>query len=132
MSYANESRTWITQVSDARSAAGGHAERRQHRRALVARFDVDRVVQARAVAVHGDTQRPEIANPKAPEALRIQVVEIDVLDRFDPGRLQRCGAADDSQISASQLAERGERSRTHAALADDEAHSILRHPRPRK
>src|SRR5450755_5053636 len=64
------------------SGAGFHTQRRKHGRALVARFDVDRVVQAPATAVHGHAQRPEIANAKAPEALRIQVVEIDVLDRF--------------------------------------------------
>src|SRR5436190_1428999 len=54
-------------------SAGLHTQGSQHRRALVARFAVDRVVQAPAMAVHRHAQRSEIANAKAPQALRIQI-----------------------------------------------------------
>ena len=39
----------------------------------------------------------------------IEIVEIDVLDGFDPCRLQRGGAADNGQISAAEIAEGVER-----------------------
>src|SRR5207237_2619023 len=98
----------------------------------VARFEVDRVVQAPAMAVHGHAQRTEIADAKAPEALRIQVVEIDILDRFDPRRLQRGGASDDGQIRSPQLTECCERRGAQAALADNEAHLVALHEWPRE
>jgi hypothetical protein len=58
------------------------------------------------VTVHGDQQRAEVANAEPPQRLRVEVVEIDVLDLLDPGRLQRGSPADDCKIDATQLAER--------------------------
>ena len=59
------------------------------------------------MAVHRDQQRAEVADAELPQALGIEVVEIDVLDRLDPGRLERRRAADDREIDAAELAERG-------------------------
>ena len=56
-----------------------------------------------AMAVHGDEQRPEIADAELPQRLGVQVVEVDVLDLLDPGRLQRRGATDDRQVGAAEL-----------------------------
>ena len=39
----------------------------------------------------------------------MEVVHVDVLDRLDPGRLQRGGAADDGEIGTAEVAKRGER-----------------------
>jgi hypothetical protein len=40
-----------------------------------------------------------------PEALGIEVVEVHILDRLDPGRLERRGAADDGEVAAAEFAE---------------------------
>ena len=58
------------------------------------------------MAVHRDQQRAEIADPKLPQRLGVQVVEVDVFDLLDPGRLERRGAADDRKIGAAEFAER--------------------------
>src|SRR5262249_55470998 len=103
-----------------------HAEDIERRGSLRSRISVDYGVDARAMAVHSDSQRAEVAHAKAPQALGMQIVEIDVLDRFDPGRLQRRGAADDREIGAAELAKRGERPWSESTLADDEPHPALR------
>src|SRR4026207_1700772 len=54
-----------------------------------ARIALDLSVQTAAVAVHRDNQRPEAPHAEFPERLRVQVVQVHVLDRLDPGCLQR-------------------------------------------
>ena len=66
---------------------------------------IDRVVQTSTVAVHRDQQRSEIVNAELPEAFRIEVIEVDVLDRVDPRRLQRRRAADDCEIDTARTYE---------------------------
>src|SRR4051812_39260143 len=83
--------------------------------------------QRAAMRVHADQQRPETCDAKPPQAFRMQVVEIDVLDLLDPGGFQRGGAADDGEIGATELSERGKRPLAHAALADDDAHALALH-----
>ncbi len=70
---------------------------------------------------------PKSRIAEVPQRFGIQIVEIDVLDAFDPGRFQRRSAADDREIGAAQLAECGECLSTHAALADDDAHAVRCH-----
>src|SRR3954470_23624543 len=100
-------------------------EFRQSVRAAGTRLAVDLVVEASAMAVHGDQQGPEALHPELPEGLRVQVVEIHVLDRLHPGRLQGCRPPDDGQVGASQLPERVLRTASQPTLADDEPDSIL-------
>src|ERR1700733_5140733 len=61
--------------------------------------------QRAAVRIHADQQRAEILDAEFPQALGMQVVEIDVLDLLDPGGFQRRGTADDGEIGAAQLLE---------------------------
>ena len=61
-----------------------------------------RAVQAAAVAVHRHAQRAEVADAEPPQALGVQVVQVDVLDLLDPGRLQRRGATLLAQAGARQ------------------------------
>ena len=105
------------------------AQRGERGGAAIARGVADRVVEAPAVAVHRHQQRPEVADAELPQALGIEVVEVDVLDRLDPGGLERGGAADDREIDAAELAERGERAVAQPALADDDAHAECAHQR---
>src|SRR4051794_24449679 len=62
--------------------------------------------QRAAMRVHADQQRPEMFDAKSPQAFRMQVVEIDVLDLLDPGGLQGRGAADDRKVGSAELTER--------------------------
>src|SRR5512141_2906829 len=87
---------------------------------LVARGIVDLRIQVAAVAVHRDEQRAEALDAEFPQRLGIEIVEIDVFDLLDPRRLERRGAADDREIDAAVLRERGERAFAHPALADDD------------
>ena len=103
-----------------------HAEAGQHLGAPRLRVVGDVAVEAAAVAVHADEQRPEVADAELPQRLGVEVVEVDVLDLLDPGRLERRGAADDREVDAAQLAERRLRAFAQAALADDDAHAVLR------
>ena len=66
-------------------------------------------IEAAAVAVHCHEQRPEVADAEFPQRFRVEVVEVDVLDRLDPGRFQRRRAADDGEIDAAEVRERGQR-----------------------
>src|SRR5258706_2491683 len=74
------------------------------------------------MAVHGDQERSETPDPELPDRFGMEVVEVDVLDRLDPGRFQRRGAADDRQIGAAGSLEHLERPGAEPALADDEPH----------
>src|SRR5258706_13996803 len=86
-----------------------HPERSQRRSAVAPRVRVDSGIDAPAVAVHGDAQGTEVAHAKTPQTLRMQIVEIDVLDRLDPGGLQRRSATDDREIRAAEFGECSER-----------------------
>ena len=55
------------------------------------------------MAVHGDQQRPEALDAEAPQTLRVEIVQVHVLDLFDPGGFQGRCAADDREIDAAQL-----------------------------
>src|SRR5260221_13935074 len=59
------------------------------------RIAPDLSVQTAAVAVHRPHQRPEAAHAEFPQRLRMQVVQVHVLDRLDPGGFEGRGAADD-------------------------------------
>src|SRR5215510_11186320 len=102
-------------------------ERSEHLRAFCARRGVDVAIEATAVAVHADEQRAEAADAEFPERLGIEVVEVDVLDRLDPGRLERRRAADDGEIGAAEIVKRVQRGLTQAPLADDHPHAVLGH-----
>ena len=45
------------------------------------------------MGVHRHQQRPEALDPELPQALRVQVVQIDIGDLLDPGRFQREGVS---------------------------------------
>ena len=96
-------------VSAAAMSITADVQRGERGCAAVASRAVDGVVEARPVAVHRDEQRPEIAHTELPQALGIQIVEIDVLDRLDPCRFERGGAADDREVDAAKLGKGRER-----------------------
>src|SRR5437870_13627002 len=58
-------------------------------------------VQAFAVAVHCNEQGAESVDAELPQRLGIEVIEVHVLDRFDPGGLERRRAADDGEVDAA-------------------------------
>src|SRR5688572_24768325 len=80
-----------------------HAQALQGLGALVLRRGSDLHVEAVPAAVHCNEQGAESVDAELPQRLRMQIVEVDVLDRLDPGRLERCRAANDGQIGAAQL-----------------------------
>src|SRR5580765_5534241 len=82
-----------------------HAQSTQGFRAALLRSIAHPRVQALAMAVHGDDQRAEGLDAKLPQRLRVEVVEVDVLDGLDPGRLERRGAADDGELNPAQVHE---------------------------
>src|SRR5690242_12549722 len=104
-----------------------HAQAGERLRAPLPGIALHLRIQAPAMAVHRDDERPEAAHAEFPERFRMQVVEVDVLDRLDPGGLERRGAADDGEVGAAKLRERLEGILAQAALADDEAHAVLLH-----
>src|SRR5919109_908090 len=69
-------------------AADSNAKLAQRFLASFARGLVDRAVDAAAVAVHRHDEGAEAAHAQLPERLGIEIVEVDILDRFDPGRLE--------------------------------------------
>src|SRR5689334_21052351 len=109
-----------------------HAQARERLGAPLPGIAPDLRIQAPALAVHGDDERAEAAHAEFPQRLGMQVVEIDVLDRLDPGGLERRGAPDNREIGAAKLRERLERAFPQAAFADDEAHAVLLHERARE
>src|SRR6266850_5439519 len=102
-----------------------HAQQAQRLGAALLRRILHRRVEAPAMAVHGYEQRPEGPDAEFPQRFGVEVVEVDVLDGLDPGRLERRGAADDGEVHPAQVAERLERAFSQAALADDDAHAVL-------
>src|SRR5688500_4028603 len=100
--------------------------------AALLRSILDPGIEAVAVAIHCNEQGAEAVDAELPQRLRIEVVEVDVLDRFDPRRLQRGRAADDREVGAAQLPEGLQRLLAQAALSDNEAHAVLAHERPGK
>ena len=81
------------------------SSRKASRAALLRRIACTARVEAPAVAVHGDEQRAEAADAELPQRLRVEVVEVDVLDGLDPGGLERRGAADDGEVNPAQVGE---------------------------
>src|SRR5471030_1499551 len=63
--------------------------------------------QRAAMRIHADQQRTEMLDTESPQAFGVQIVKVDVFDLLDPGRFQRRCAADNGEIGAAQLPERG-------------------------
>ena len=84
------------------------------------------------MAVHCDQQRAEFFDAKFPQRLGVQVVEIDVLDLLDPCRLQRRSAANNGEIHATDVLERGLRCGKQPAFTYHDAHAVLLHQRARE
>ena len=108
------------------------APRTAARRGGAPRRSTSRVERA-AVRIHRHQQRTEAADAELPQAFGIEIVEIDVLDRLDPGRL----AAPPRRRRSRDRRRRGRGTRRassapHAALADDDAHAVALHQRPRE
>src|SRR2546423_3850585 len=93
--------------------------------AALARDAADFRVQTAAIAVHRHQQRAEAFHAQLPQRFRIEIIEVDILNRLDPGGLERRRAADDCTIRAAQLDERAQRSIAQATLADHQAHAVL-------
>src|SRR5688572_31942345 len=72
------------------------AQRSERFGALVARRLVDDRVEVAAMTIHRDQQRAEALDAEFPQRFRIEIVEVDFFDLFDPGRLERRSTADDS------------------------------------
>src|SRR5216684_6477145 len=82
-----------------------HAESAQRRRAALLRCPLHFRVETAAMTVHRHQQRAEVPDAKLPQRFGIEVIEVHVLDRLDPGRLQRRGDAADGAVGAAQLAD---------------------------
>src|SRR5688572_11216074 len=83
-----------------------YAESAQHLCAARSGIGLDVGVKALAMGVHGHEQRPEAAHPELPQRLRVQVVEVHVLDGLHPGGLERRRAADNGEVRPAQILER--------------------------
>src|SRR5258706_15909708 len=66
------------------------------------RIAPDLSVQTAAVAVHRHHQRTEAAHAEFPQRFRVQVIQVHILDRLDPGGLECRGAPDNGEIRAAQ------------------------------
>src|ERR1041384_40977 len=95
-----------------------HAQQAQSLRPALLRRILHLRIEAATVTVHGDDERAETVDAKLPQRFRVEVVEVDVLDGFDPGGLERRGAADDGEVHAADFAERIRRIFPQAALAE--------------
>jgi hypothetical protein len=84
------------------------------------------------VGIHRHQQRAEALHPELPQRLRIEVVEVHLLDRLHPGGLERGGAADDREIGAPELLECAERAVPEPALSDQDARAVFPHQRARE
>src|SRR3569833_2960944 len=93
---------------------------------------LDARVGRAAARIHGDEQRAEALDAETPDAFRVEVVHVDLLDRLDPGGLQRRRAPDHGEVGAANVAEGSERTLPHAALADDDADALALHQRARE
>src|SRR5215471_1348062 len=109
-----------------------HAKRSERGRALSPCIRIYSGVDAVAAAVHCHAQGSETPDSKSPQTFRMQIVEIDVLDRLDPCGLKCCRAADDRQVCAAELSKRRKRASAKTSLADDEPDAVLGNERPRK
>src|SRR5712691_2806761 len=75
--------SWFIARASVRRAEAG-----QDRVAPCRRVALHARIKRPAVRVHGDHEGAEALDAEAPQALRMQVVEVDVLDRLDPGGLE--------------------------------------------
>src|SRR5687767_4707973 len=106
-----------------------HAQALQRLGAPLLRRGLDLHIEALAAAVHCNEQGAESVDAELPQRLRMQIVEVDVLDRLDPGRLERRRAADDGEIRAAVLLKSLQGTFPEAALADHQPHAVLLHQR---
>ena len=54
--------------------------------------------------IHADQQRPKTLDAEAPQAFGIEVIQVDGLDRVDPGGLEGRRPTDDGEIGAAYVA----------------------------
>src|SRR5438067_635547 len=113
-------------------AADFNAKFAQRLFAALARRPVHFAIEAAALAIHGDDERTETAHAELPQRLGIEVIEIDLLDRLDPRRLERRRAADDGEVGAAKVFECLLRAITQAAFANHQSHAVLLHQRARE
>src|SRR5829696_1649205 len=92
---------------------------------LLLRALLDVVVERVAVGVDADGQRAEVLDAELPQALRHQVLPVDLLDLLDLSGLEGGRAADDREVDHRVLAKRLDRLVREAALAADRAHAVL-------
>src|SRR6478752_6172212 len=93
---------------------------------LVVGAGLDVVVEAVAVRVDADDQRPEVLDAELPEALGHELLPEHLLDLLDLGRLERRGAADDGEVDHPEPLHRLDRDVREASLAADRADAVLR------
>src|SRR5215471_15805990 len=80
--------------------------------------------------IHRHQQGTEAADAELPQTFRIELFEIHVLDRLDPGRLECRSATDDGKVSTANLAECSKALLAHAALAYNDPHAVALHQWP--
>src|SRR5262245_14083171 len=83
------------------------------------------VEQGIAVGVDADRERPEVLDAELPQALRHQLLPVDLLDLLDLRGLERGRAADDREVDHSVSAHRLDRVIGQAALAADRADAMV-------
>ena len=77
--------------------------------------------------VHGHYQGAEPPDAELPQALRHEVLELDLLDLLDLGGLQRRRAAGDRKVDPAELLQHRQGVRQQPALADDRADAVVVH-----
>src|SRR5919197_2134065 len=86
---------------------------------------LDVVEQRVAVCIDPDGERPEVLDAEIPEALRHQLLPVDLFDLLDLRGLEGRGAADDGEVDHPVLAHRLDCLVGQAALAADRAHAVV-------
>src|SRR5688572_11058408 len=109
-----------------------YAQTLQRLCASLLRCSLDPGIKARAVAVHSNEHGAESVDAELPQRLGVEVIEVDVLDRLDPGGLQRRRAADDGQIGPADLGKTLQGILAQPTLADDQPDRVLLHQGPRE
>src|SRR5262245_27389299 len=78
-----------------------------------------------AVGVDADGERPEVLDAELPQALRHQLLPVDLLDLLDLRGFERGRAADDREVDHSVAAHRLDRVIGQAAFAADRADAVV-------
>src|SRR5439155_27356031 len=86
---------------------------------------LDVVEEGVAVRVDADGERPEVPDAELPEALRHELLPVDLFDLLDLRRLERSRTADDGEVDHPVLAHRLDRLVGQSALAADRAHAVV-------